>query len=69
MKSPPAPPMRLGKRKREEPETRHAGDQLVGEVAGLVVVRRARRDLRLGKVANGVADLPLLVAEIEVHCV
>jgi hypothetical protein len=30
-------------------------------------VRRTRRNLRLGEVANDVADVPLLVAEIEVH--
>jgi hypothetical protein len=58
----------LGEGQREEPEPRHPRHELVRKVAGLVVMRGPWRDLCLREIADSVADLPLLVAEIEVHC-
>ena len=52
----------------KQPEPRHAGDEFVGEIAGLVVMGGPRRDLRLGEVAYHVANVTLLVTEIKVQC-
>src|SRR5581483_642874 len=57
----------LGEGQGEEAEPGHAGDQVVGELAGLVVVGGPGDDLALGEVAAEVADGALLVAELEIH--
>ena len=57
----------LGKRQREQPEPGHPRDEVVRELAGLVVVRGTGRDLRLREVADHVPNVTLLVTEIEIH--
>ena len=67
MKSPPAPPISSGNGRANSPSRGHPRHELIGKLPGLVVVGCCRRDLRLSEVANHVANVTLLVTEIEVH--
>ena len=62
-----AAPVLLRERDAHQPELAHLGDDLVGEALGPVELLRDRPHLLVGEVADGVAQQPLLVAQVEVH--
>ena len=57
----------LGEGDAHQPELAHLRDELVGEGLGAVELLGDRRDLLAGEVADGVAQQPLLVGQLEVH--
>ena len=57
----------LGERDPHQAELAHLRDQLVGERLRAVELLGDGRDLVAGEVADGVAQQPLLVGELEVH--
>jgi len=57
----------LGKRDAHQPELAHLRDQLVWERLRPVELLGDRPDLLAGEIADGVAQQPLLVGQIEVH--
>ena len=57
----------LGNHHSKDPHLRELAQDLAGELLLLLPICRSRSDLRLGELANGVADALLFVRELEVH--
>ena len=62
------PAVFLGNHHPEDPHLREPREDLARERAVLLPLGDAGRDLRLGELANGVADAALVFGRLEVHC-